>query len=281
MLYPVSANRFGSPTEAPIPRLADVTPSPDGHWIAFKPPKFLHNGYTDQAGMVIERTDGGDRWHLGSALPVAWMPNGDLVVQHPWSPRSQTRNHLWIVDPRTRASRRVPLSSSAIAAFIGATRVTLQRLVFSIDGRYLAVQVNPTWPQGKSKHRLTGVLLIRVMDWKPIRAVFTPYAISMIGWSPVSDSLAFSTSGFPLPHQMILIARPRAAPRVLLESAPHFDWFSWSPDGRWILVDNEEVGPRSGEWLVLSISDPSTRAVLPRFGGMPTWCCPVGPSAGA
>jgi hypothetical protein len=143
------------------------------------------------------------------------------------------------------------------------------------------VQVSPTWPPGEKRHRLTGVVVVRVRSAVPLRSVFTSFGISMIAWSPASDSLAFSTTGFPSPHQLIVLPSPRAPARVLFSQLSHFDWLSWSPDGRWIVLDDETAGPPGGEWLVLNVSDPRTRIALPRLGGTPTWCCPVGQFTGA
>ena len=65
-----------------------------------------------------------------------------------------------------------------------------------------------------------------------------------------------------------------------MSQAEHFDWITWPPDDRWMLVDNEH----HGEWELLRLTGHRPTALLggasvptrrlPRLGGMPLWCCP-------
>jgi hypothetical protein len=52
-------------------------------------------------------------------------------------------------------------------------------------------------------------------------------------------------------------------------------WASWSPDGRWLLVDDWT----RDRWLFLA-RDGSQRISYPRLGDNPIWCCPSSPPIG-
>jgi Tol biopolymer transport system component len=93
----------------------------------------------------------------------------------------------------------------------------------------------------------------------------------MFAWSPVGHRLAYTTSGFPSPHQLFVLDTPAARPRPLFVTVRHFDWVTWSPDARRLLVDDEH----KNRWLLLSTTGRRSARVLPRFGGRPLWCCPL------
>ena len=109
----------------------------------------------------------------------------------------------------------------------------------------------------------------------------SPVVISMLAWSPAGRQLAYTTSGFPSPHQVLLLRTPDAAPRAILAQVAHFDWITWSPDARWLLVDD----PATNSWNLLRLprqkSQPVTIRRTPRLGGSPVWCCPENPYAGS
>jgi hypothetical protein len=102
----------------------------------------------------------------------------------------------------------------------------------------------------------------------------------MFAWSPRGHQLAYTTSGFPAPHELYVLTDPRAAPWRVLSQVPHFDWVTWSPDNRWLLIDNEH----EHSWELLRLpGHPQARIVagaavptrrLRRLGGAPLWCCP-------
>lgn len=102
----------------------------------------------------------------------------------------------------------------------------------------------------------------------------------MFAWSPQGHQLVYTTSGFPAPHELYLVSSPRARTRRILSQADHFDWVTWSPDNRWLLIDNEH----QGAWELVRLAghrevrplagDAVPTRRLPRLGGMPLWCCP-------
>jgi hypothetical protein len=120
-----------------------------------------------------------------------------------------------------------------------------------------------------------------------VRLITSRDMISMFAWSPRGHELVYTTSGFPAPHELYLLSSPRAHPRRILSQAAHFDWVTWSPDDRWLLVDNEHLhrwellrltGRRQAR-LLGGASVPTRR--LRRLGGMPLWCCPQQSYGGA
>jgi len=170
------------------------------------------------------------------------------------------------------------ISSAEVAAFAHARHAELDDLAFSHDGRYLATRVT---------FRGKRAIVIARIHGGITNLITSKAVISMLAWSPRADRLAYSTSGFPSPHELFLVASPSARPRRILSQVPHFDWLTWSPNGRWLLIDNEHLN----EWELLHlikirrVAPDSGAAVptrrLPRLGGMPTWCCSYANSAGA
>jgi hypothetical protein len=115
-----------------------------------------------------------------------------------------------------------------------------------------------------------GVVVARA-NGRNVQTISSRLVISMIAWSPTTDRLAFTTSGFPDPHQLFVVDRPAAEARLLYATgAVHFDWVTWSPDGRWLLLDEEH----KHRWLLLRADRSGRRRTLPRLGGRPLWCCP-------
>jgi len=133
----------------------------------------------------------------------------------------------------------------------------------SPDGRYLADRTGI--PNG------SGVV-ISDANGQTVRTFPTPYIVSTVAWSPRSDRLAYTTSGFPDPHELFLIDLPGGERRrIFVSGAPHFDWITWSPDGKWLLLD----GDQAGGWRLFFAATGEQVRRFPRLGGRPLWCCPV------
>jgi Uncharacterized protein conserved in bacteria (DUF2188) len=56
-------------------------------------------------------------------------------------------------------------------------------------------------------------------------------------------AFAYTTGAFPAPHELWSAQVGKPGTRLLLRTARHFDWISWSPDARQILVERRT--PRS------------------------------------
>lgn len=138
---------------------------------------------------------------------------------------------------------------------------------WSADRRYVAALVAGKWP--KEAKAFNGFVIAHA-DGTPIRVVTSPYLISMFAWSPRGHELAWTTSGFPDPHELFVLDEPESKPRRLFATgARHFDWIAWSPDGSKLLLDDEHAG----HWRLFPVDE--TGSELPRLGGRPLWCCPV------
>jgi hypothetical protein len=132
----------------------------------------------------------------------------------------------------------------------------------------------PIWsPDGRFAAAVTGAgVVIADANGRVVQTIRSRLVISMIAWAPVGRRLAFTTSGFPDPHQLFLVDRPSASPRLLfVADSWHFDWITWSPDGTRILLDDEN----RDRWLLFRADRSGRRRALPRLGGRPLWCCPV------
>jgi dipeptidyl aminopeptidase/acylaminoacyl peptidase len=132
----------------------------------------------------------------------------------------------------------------------------------------------PVWsPDGRYTAALTGNgVRVSRGDGSTVQRIRSKLMISMVAWSPAANRLAFTTSGFPDPHQLFVLDTPSAKPRLLYKTGDmHFDWVTWSPDGEWLLLDEEH----HNRWLLLRTDGSGARRTLPRLGGRPLWCCPV------
>jgi dipeptidyl aminopeptidase/acylaminoacyl peptidase len=95
-------------------------------------------------------------------------------------------------------------------------------------------------------------------------------------WSPNGDRVAFIVRGAGRNvhrtaslHVYDVLRRTES-----IVGGPVSDafWASWSPDGRWLLVDDWT----RDRWLFVA-ADGSDLIPHPRPGGFPRWCCPSSP----
>lgn len=245
--------------------------SPDGRLIASEPiapckpsQKALWECYRQPGRVFVQRADGSGRRRVVTGGHFnGWTPDGGLLV-------TDLNFHApyEVLDVRS-GERTLPLSAARVAALAGRRRVHLDAPRWSADGRYLAAIVTGNWPAGA--HVSMGIV-IAAADGRPLRLVTSPYVIPMFAWSPRGHRLAWTTSGFPDPHELFVLDEPAADPvRRFVTRARHFDWFTWSPDARWILVDDASADA----WRLLRSSGQGHVRTLPRLGGLPLWCCPV------
>lgn len=241
--------------------------SPDGKLIASKPIEPCEPNqrprwkcYRQADAIYLQRSDGSGRRIVGEGYLNAWTADGRLIL-------AGSGHRYTILDPRTKR-RTTPLSRERVAAVAGLKRASLGAPRWSADGRYLAAMVAGKWP--KSANAVHGFVVAHA-DGRPIRVVTSPYLISMFAWSPRGHRLAWTTSGFPTPHELLVLDDPDAKPRRLLAADPHFDWITWSPDGRRLLLDDENAD----RWLLITTAEQRAVENRPRLGGRPLWCCPV------
>ncbi len=96
--------------------------------------------------------------------------------------------------------------------------------------------------------------------------------------------LAWTTSGFPNPHELFVLDHPTGTPHKLFGTSDrHFDWITWSPDGHHLLLDDANAGfdparpgrRPPGRWRLLDTQAGDTVRTFPGLGGAPIWCCPA------
>ena len=276
-IYTERDGRFMSLQALPLGRQEwEFAVSPDEAWVAAVP--YVSCGQRcirPGRSIFVERPDGRDRRLVARGVLHGWTPDGRLLVFRGSNTSFATGTYVAVNTHSKRSTRLI--SSYRVAAFAHVHYAALDDLAFSHDGRYVAARVALSGKSAIVIARVNG----GITDWITSKVI-----ISMLAWSPRTDELAYSTSGFPSPHELFVVSSPAARPRRILSQRPHFDWLTWAPNGRWILIDNEHLG----EWEVLHLvghrhvaqlggaAVPTTR--LPRLGGMPTWCCSYANSAG-
>jgi hypothetical protein len=261
LVFRYAHGRLGLAGRFPLPSpVGNWDRSPDGTLVAFQPVRRTRNlGLVSTDRIVVQRADGSTRRQVATGTLAGWTPAGRLLY---WpGPAPANAGTLLALDLAT-GTRTPLLSGASVAALAERRSASLLRPVFSADGRYLAVRASIAGGPGEA------IVLARA-DGSPIRLLTSPYHISMFAWSPAGHRLAWTTSGSPVPHQLLVVDGPTARPRLVFEQDLHFDWVTWSPDGRWLLVDN----PPIGAWTVLG-ADSGEQLELPRLGGRPLWCCP-------
>jgi Tol biopolymer transport system component len=242
--------------------------SPDGRLIASKRiepcepnqrPRWKCYRQADE--IYLQAADGSARRAVTNGYLSSWTPDGRLIVT------AGGAHRYAVFDPRRRRTT-IPIPPMRVAAVASLKRATLGPPRWAADGRYIAAMVAGRWP--KAANALHGFVIARA-DGRPIRVVTSPYVISMLAWSPRGHRIAWTTSGFPTPHELFVLDNPSGKPRRLLAADRHFDWITWSPDGRKLLLDDENAG----RWLVITATGRKSAEKRARLGGRPFWCCPV------
>lgn len=271
LIFRLEVNRLVREGPSPLPPLdTQQAWSPDGKLIASQPiepcepnqrPRWKCYRQADE--IYLQGADGSGRRVVAAGHFNSWTPEGRLLLV-------VDRRGFTIyeaLDVRT-GSRGVPLSADRVASAAELKRASLGPPRWSADRRYIAAMVAGKWPKGSNA--VHGFVIARA-DGAPVRVITSPYVISMFAWSPSGHHLAWTTSGFPDPHELFVLDQPEAKPRRLFATERHFDWITWSPDGRRLLLDDENAG----RWRLIATVEQTKIKARPRAGGRPLWCCPV------
>ncbi len=235
---------------APFPGGSAYWWSPDWKRVAFEPPAPCHPGqrtlfscyrssgriFVSGSGRVARGTLGG--WTRSGRLVFyatksAWA-RGDATILDLGTGSRQARRRFWPTEQPIR----------------------------SADGRYLATRHGV-------KNRTQ--IVISGTGGGVVQTLETHYILSMFAWSTRGHLLAYTTSGFPSPHQLVVVDPGHEPRKIFATGRRHFDWITWSPDGRRLLLD----GDAAGGWRVFAARTGKQLRLLPRLGGRPLWCCPV------
>jgi hypothetical protein len=266
--------RFGHGTlrlvgPAPVPRL-EIQPvwSPNEKLIATEPiapcdkRQPISKCYRSSARILVRRADGSHPRQVATGQLNGWTPDGRLLFTN----RSATSSYEALDIESGRRSQ--PISPRRLAILARRKPVLIGPPRWSGDRRYIAAMIRAPW---KKQDKIYGAFVIARADGRVVRVVRSPYVISMFAWSPRGHRLAYTTSGFPSPHQLFLVDAPGARPIEIFATRRHFDWITWSPDGRRLLLDDK----LTNRWRLFSVGSRAAPHTLRRPGGRPLWCCPV------
>lgn len=260
--------------------------SPAGTRIATEPVVIVECGKGAKPGLTcwrdggvvyVARADGSRRRPVWRGHLLGWAPDGRLLVAN----RGYSR---YLALDLAGGSVREIVPGDRLRRFAGVRGAIASRPIWSADGRYIAAYAGFFWSKKERGQRVNTFVIAR-SDGRVIRLVSSRYIISMLTWAPVGHRLAYTTSGFPNPHELFVLAEPDELPRKIFgTSRRHFDWVTWSPDGRHLLLDDVNWGfdpgrpgrRPPGRWVVFDAATGKLNRTLARLGGQPIWCCPDG-----
>ncbi len=231
-------------------------------------------GIVSSARVAIIRPDGTGRIVLSRAgFVLGWGPRDELAVV-----RGGDLVLLDAADGRRMGGVSNIVLGHAAGGVSGTLGVSIAGplVAWSADGRYFATQIDVRHTGPRPLRRGGTIAIVRDMPPYRVQIVSSSYEISMFAWAPVGDRFAYTTSGFPSPHQLIVGAAGARSSQVLLTQVEHFDWVTWSPDGLRLLIDNQ----LHGSWDLFYPTGRSAPQHLPRLGGQPLWCCSTSRSMG-
>lgn len=248
----------------------DMAISPNGKMIAYEPIEETNRGYTSARRVITQRLGGSARRVLTQGSFAGWTPTGEVLYWPDAKRQPYQAGTLRSIDPKTAHSTPV-FNGSEVA--VAADRPRPARFgdpVYSADGDYLAVFASFLSEPGD---RSRSTIVILGAGGKVVRLLTSRLAISMFAWSPKGHRFAYTTSGFPSPHELFVLRSPRGKESKLLSKVDHFDWVTWSPTNRHLLVDDANAH----RWLLVDPDGLAKHVALPRLGGRPMWCCPSNP----
>jgi dipeptidyl aminopeptidase/acylaminoacyl peptidase len=230
-----------------------IYPSLDGRRIAFTP--FDRSGRL-RTGVVrlIDRATGSVRTiRSGTLVPEGWTPADELLAA-PWSGGPRVR---W--DPRTGAISHFGPAHLSDIAWDPTGRRFAGRVVKGGRDAWGAIVIGD--PDGDIDDRV-GV----GRRW-----------VEVPTWSPDGGRIAYIVRGAgPQGHRtasLHVYDVDRGIHSVVARPVSDAFWASWSPDGRWLLVEDWT----RERWLFVA-ADGSDLIPFPWLGPFARWCCPSSPT---
>jgi Tol biopolymer transport system component len=229
-------------------------PSPDGATIAYTP--LDRSGHHPRTGVLrlIDRSSGAIRTvRSGGLVPESWTPDGKLLAY----PLAGGDRVIW--NPWTGTKK--PFGSGNFSSVMWSPDGTRFAGVASRGGQNPRGTVVVGDPDG------------HVTDRVPVG----PRWVEMATWAPDGERIAFIVRGpARRGHRMASLHVydvERRIDSVVAHPVSDAFWASWSPDGRWLLLEDWT----RDRWLFVA-ADGGKRLLYPWLGAFPRWCCPSSPA---
>jgi hypothetical protein len=229
-------------------------PSLDGTMLAFVPVDRSGRLRWDVLGLVDRSTGMTRRVPSNGLVPIGWTPHRDLLA----APLTGGRLVTW--DLETGATK--PFGPR-----------NLSEVVWNPSGTRFAANVSVQGQgAGERAHVVIGTPDGSITTGVRIAASW----VGMPTWSPDGSRIAFIAQGYqPRPHRtasLHVYDIHRGIDTIVARPVSNARWASWSPDGKWLLVDDWT----RGRWLFVAAAG-DVQFGYPWLGYYPRWCCPSSP----
>lgn len=228
--------------------------SPDGRWIAETPFDRRDHLRTGTIRVIDRLTGEGRVLRVGDELTIGgFSPDGEIVVA-PWDGGSPV-----LLDPVSgEVTGTLPSSVEKAATSM---------MTWSPDGRAIA---------GSICCDRSRIVIADVSGAVMANVVVGHRNVSIPTWSPDGTRVAVVVRslerGGHRTAELIVVDAETGGTSVIDDRVSDAFWASWSPDGRWLLLDDWT----RDQWLFLA-ADGGQRIAYPRLGDMARWCCPSSP----
>ena len=228
--------------------------SPDGRWIAETPFDRRDHLRTGTIRVIDRRTGEGRVFRVGDELTVGGFSLDGEIVAAPWDGGPPV-----LLDPVSgEVTGTLPPSVEKAAPSM---------MTWSPDGRAIAASICCD---------RSRIVIADASGAVMANVVVGHRNVSIPTWSPDGTRVAVVVRslerGGHRTADLIVVDAETGGTSVVDDRVSDMFWASWSPDGRWLLLDDWT----RDQWLFLA-ADGGQRMAYPRLGGMARWCCPSSP----